>query len=170
MTATYTSAGLDPGKSKVYGAFSIGGKSIDKLISFDPDKQRDFVNVEHIALEKVNINENTPNWQSTLDCGLSGERVAGRMRGNIITYTPAQWKGSIKKPQHHLHGWRVMSPEERKLFPPPTYNTILLACEYLARYGVVKGYSFDTHNFLDAACLLLFEMGRIGRGGQRVKT
>lgn len=161
--------GLDAGKNKVYGAIGEGTLLI-ALVDFDPNKECDFdAFVDHVVLEKVNINENTPNWQSTLDCGLSGERVAGRHRAPVTCYTPSQWKGSVKKPTYHLNLWHVMREEERALFHRDTYNTIRAGAEHVAKTGQVKNYAFEDHNRLDAAGILLFELERIGRGGARIR-
>jgi len=159
----------DPGKNKVYGAQGRNGKLVE-LHTFDPEKQNDFVaRCDLFVLERMNINRNTPNWQSVLDAERAGQRVAGRHRCHVVEHTAAQWKGFVKKPVHHLRLWHVMTDEERALFPAHTFNTIQLACENIARTGLVVGYSFETHNHLDAAALLMFEYRRLGRGGKRLR-
>lgn len=162
---------LDSGKNKVYGAYGLNGK-ITELRAFDPDDSDDYIHVLDLTvLEKVNINANTPNWQSTLDCGLAGECVAGRMRTPIKRYTPSQWKGSLKKPTYHWLLWtKCLTGSEQNLFPADTYTIIRVAAQTVAATGRVKNYAFENHNFLDAAGLFCFEHKRIGRGGGRVAT
>lgn len=175
---------LDAGKRKVYGALSFDGRTCGALHGFDPEECDDAWPVARNSLglemawsapdlailERQNINKNTPNWQSTLDCERAGQRVAGRLRCPVVEYTAAQWKGGIKKPQHHLHLWRILGPAERALFPENTFEIIRQACETLAKTGEVRKYAFENNNFLDAVALLCFELKRIGRGGARVVT
>ncbi len=161
---------LDAGKHKVYGAASTFGDRIDGLYNFDPEDHHDYYPPSaRVVLERQNINANTPNWQNTLDCERAGQRVAGRLRAPIIEYTAAQWKGNIKKPQHHWHLWKVLDASERALLPENTIEIIRKACEVLAKTGKVRNYSFENNNSLDAMALLCFELQRIGRGGARVK-
>jgi hypothetical protein len=170
MTARIVS--LDAGKRRVYGALSFDGRTCAELHGFDPEDCDDTAAQNSYwdlcVLERQNINRNTPNWQSTLDCERAGQRVAGRLRCPVVEYTAAQWKGGIKKPQHHLHLWRILEPSERALFPEGTFEVIRKACEVLAKTGEVKNYSFEDNNFLDALALLCFEVERLGRGGARI--
>jgi hypothetical protein len=178
---------LDAGKRRVYGALSFNGRTCSALHGFDPEECLDIVDMTHptikpgftpiseftpfdlAVLERQNINRNTPNWQSTLDCERAGQRVAGRLRCPVVEYTAAQWKGGIKKPQHHLHLWRILNPDERSLFTEDTFEIIRKACEMLAKTGDVKNYSFKDNNFLDALALFKFHTGQLGRGGAKVK-
>lgn len=166
---------LDAGKRKVYGALSFDGRTCAELHSYDPEDPSDdscddyAPRFDLAVLERQNINRNTPNWQNTLDCERAGQRVAGRLRCPVVEYTAAQWKGGIKKPQHHLHLWRILEPAERAFFPEGTFEIIRQACETLAKTGEVRKYSFDDNNFLDAVALLMFELKRLGRGGVKVR-
>lgn len=165
---------LDAGKRKVYGALSFDGHTCEELHGFDPENPDDICldrdsGFNRAVLERQNINKNTPNWQNTLDCERAGQRVAGRLRCPVVEYTAAQWKGGIKKPQHHYHLWGILTPAERKLFPEDTIAIISQACETLAKTGEVRKYAFENNNYLDAVALLCFELKRIGRGGAKIR-
>jgi hypothetical protein len=79
--------------------------------------------------------------------------------------TPQQWKGSIKKPPHHLAMWLRLTDDERltfcegastprsKLTPAIVEAKIREACRRLGATGAVTGYAWAAHNLLDAVAL-----------------
>lgn len=122
-----------------------------------------------VVIEKPNINVNTPNWQSVLDCGWSGALVAGWFRAPVIAHEPNAWKATVKKPVHHHRLWRVLSPAERFLLPVGVAAVIDAACKSYARTGKVTKYEHHWHNLLDAVGVGLFHLGRTGRGGAKTR-
>jgi len=58
-------------------------------------------------------------------------------------WTPKEWKGGLPKEQHHARVRKVLQGNEGRVFDAAD------------------------HNGKDAACLWLFAVGRVGRGGAR---
>ena len=160
---------LDPGKHSVYGALFENAQLV-RLLKFDVStfKNGNFVHVDGVTravIEKPNINKNTPNWQSVLDVACSGYLIAGMLRVPLTEHEPNAWKGSIKKPIHHGRVLLAMFEQERSLLPDGVQSVVTRAKLQLAKTGVVRGYSHDWHNHLDAIGLGLFALGRVGRAG-----
>lgn len=95
-------------------------------------------------------------------CGVKIPRAVARA---LIVYEPSQWKGNVKKPAHHMRCWRKLDAHERMLFEPCTEEKIKTAVNKLARTGKVTGYSFETHNLLDACALGMYHLKRTPKGG-----
>ncbi len=107
-----------------------------------------------------------------------------RARGGPVAVwpKPKDWKGQIKKWQHHARVWSVLSPAERETFARDSGHTVDAvgkkideACERWAqgdvnRRGKVRGYEWSAHNLLDAVGLGLWHLGRTGRAGHRFST
>jgi hypothetical protein len=145
--------------------------------------------VEAVIIEKPRINGATrgkdPNDQMDLSIEAGDLRGCWRSAGvQVLMPTPAEWKGQIKKPHHHLTVWGELSPAERELFATQAAphikwtkreqaagslvdfigRKIRRGCELLAIHGEVREYDWAAHNLLDAVGLNLRYLGRI-RGG-----
>lgn len=131
-------------------------------------KGLNYINPDLVVIEKPNINANTPNWQSMLECAWHGALVAGAFNAPIREYEPNAWKGTVKKPPHHRRIWRAATPAEQALFPSDVPAIIEAACAEYARIGKVRKYSHPWHNFLDSMGVGFFDTGRIGRGGKKI--
>lgn len=160
---------LDPGKKRTACAyFSESDNRLVSVFWLKPGEAPDpLFAVSLVIIEKPNINGNTPNWQSTFDCGWYGAIVAGWFRAPIVEYEPNAWKATVKKPLHHQRLWRVLAKEERALLPVEVPGVIETACVRYARTGTVRNYEHEWHNLLDAVGVGLFHLGRTGRGGAK---
>jgi hypothetical protein len=170
---------IDPGKHQSAVAAFQGGKLIDVFFTIPADL-RDFPHhIDFALFENPRINGQTrgkrPNDMMDLAVvvgQLIGVLLARGVRANCVN--PQEWKGSIKKPVHHLRVWHTLSPDERAIFAEgagKTVDTITrkidIACQRLAVEGKVTGYSWKAHNLLDAVGLGLWHLKRTGRAGVR---
>jgi hypothetical protein len=79
---------------------------------------------------------------------------------------PTDWIGGVRKPVLHRRIWRMLKPEERRIFPASTEADIERAADHHARTKKILT-SYAAFNTLDAAGVGLFHLGRIGKGGTR---
>lgn len=87
----------------------------------------------------------------------------------LAAVTPAEWKGSTPKPQHHAEALAALSPTELAVLPPDTAARVAEACRKggldawrkpgASYYGKAKGA--EVHNLLDAVALGLWRLGRL---------
>lgn len=105
-----------------------------------------------------------------IDLAVNAALLAGSTRAPLIRgVEPREWKGSQRKPVHHLRIWRALSPAERKVLPDDTHDRITKAILKGAKdawrkpsvtyYGKAKGS--EIHNVVDAVGLGLFQLGRL---------
>ena len=161
---------LDPGKNLVYGAYFRGDgicQSLHVFTKSDAHSSRDAFGV--VVVEKPSI-LNVPNTADMAEVLWTGALVAASLSSDIKDYSPAVWKGVLKKPIHHGRVWEWMTASERALFPLNTSEVISRARMQIAEKGKVSSYSHSWHNHLDALALGMFALGRIKRGGLKGST
>lgn len=107
-------------------------------------------------------------WEGASLAGL----YAGASGATLHAPTVTEWKGTEKKPAHHKRLWAVLSDDERRVLGgAKTLAAIEAACEKgaLCRWKLPSDElypkSFKTHNLLDAAALLMWALGRLGKEG-----
>ncbi len=102
-----------------------------------------------------------------------GAKLAGLYAGagfaELRDPTVADWKGSEAKPAMHRRLWQVLSLAEMNVLGGAATGTrIRKACEAAAlkRWAPGNYYgAWDGHNLLDAAALLMCELGRLKKVG-----
>ncbi len=115
---------------------------------------------------------------------IGGALTVGSMQARRVAFVaPDEWAGQTKKPPRHRQVWAALTVRERELVAEATRRSlkasehhtvesltkhILAACERLQR-GLKPSYSDPVHNLLDAVGLLLFAVGRLGRGGAAIR-
>lgn len=114
---------------------------------------------------------------------IGGALCAGSMRAlEVVLIHPDEWAGTASsgkgsaKPARHARVWEILTPGERSIVarasesftPYQLGHHIGDACEAIALGRKFK-YSDPVHNLLDAVGLLLFAVGRMGRGGSTVR-
>jgi len=159
--------GVDPGCKK--SAVAIGNPAGQLCgISWIPawSKGQLIGEILHtLTIEKPRIYPGMPNVDANDLLDLA--EVVGWLRYALpavkqTAVYPQDWKGQISKPIHHDRIWTNMLPEERALFPVGTYEKIQQGLDG-------KPYKSEVHNLLDAVGLLFFGVGRLGRGGTRIR-
>lgn len=123
------------------------------------------------------------NPTNVFEMNVGGALCAGSMRaGQVVLVYPAEWTGTASpgkgqaKPPRHWIVWGLLSAAERVIvaraggMSSKTLGAYIHdACEAIAHGRAVK-YSDPVHNLLDAVGLLLFALGRMGRGGAKVRS
>ena len=172
---------IDPGV-RMHAAAFFSGSTLSHL-AFVPREA--FVGypvkeLSHVVIEKPQVypgaSEKDPNDLIELAVAAGFVDGAIRARGgppSVFVY-PADWKGQIKKPLHHLRVWETLTLDERSAFARDSGQSvgfvaakIQAACEALAQTGKVKNYSWAAHNLLDAVGLGLWHHTRVGKAGHR---
>jgi hypothetical protein len=121
--------------------------------------------IDQAVVEKPRLYPGHPRPGNILNLGWGGALVVGALRCLVHEFEPSQWKGSVKKPQHHMRVWMKLDPLERALFPAGTEVRIAKGLKRLMKTRKVTGYSFEAHNLLDACALGMFFLGRTPKGG-----
>lgn len=177
---------IDPGEHKSAAAI-FDGPELVGLEWLHPGVEWPRIDqVERAVIEKPRLYPGHPRPANILNLAWGGALVVGPFRPQriiynpasrcnvkipkavaraLIVYEPSQWKGNVKKPSHHMRCWRKLSGHERMLFEPITEEKIKEAVCKLAKTGKVTGYSFETHNLLDAMALGLYHLKRTPKGG-----
>jgi hypothetical protein len=172
---------IDPGVEHLAGAWFQGPTLWQ--VGFYPREAMlagSYFNLHGLVIEKPTVypgsSEKDPNDLIDLAGAAYFAEGAIRARGGPPAHyvKPFDWKGQLKKPQHHARIWSVLANDEREAFGRDAGHSIDFvekkidrACELLAQTGKVKNYSWAAHNLLDAVGLGLWYLGRTGRAGHR---
>jgi len=161
---------IDPEKHTPYVSVFIDGKLIDVADmadwTFGP-----FAGVTRIVVEIPRSYPQDPRKANDLiDIAASGFWLAGQIKQactgpvDLVRRTPQEWKGSVKKPIHHMRALKKLTPAELGVLQrikPDVWEHVAQACERLTRSKKVTDYSNVIHNHLDAVALGLTELGRM---------
>lgn len=115
-----------------------------------------------------------PRPQDILDESCGGALAAGSVRAmRVVPLFPDEWAASTSKPARHERVWAELDQAERQVVALAADMTVrqvenhIKAALKLIAEGRDPKYSHKVHNILDAAGILLFAVGRLGRGMRR---
>jgi len=91
-------------------------------------------------------------------------------RASIVEAAPSVWKGSEPKPIHHARLWKVLGERERAVLGGDSTGAAIAAAvaKGAARRWAIAGAecyprAFKTQNWLDAAALGCWHLGRLAK-------
>lgn len=173
---------IDPGKLSHACAYFEGPRLlwVDSMPPEDFDNTASWALCRELLIEKPQIypgsDEKDPNdCLDVFGAARYAEALIHVRGGPAAVYVkPREWKGGLKKPQHHRLVWGNLTSDERDVFARDAKldvdfigNKIEEACERFARTRKVTGYKWQAHNLLDAVGLGLWHLRRV-HSGQRI--
>lgn len=161
---------IDPGVHEVYVAYFSADSTLCDVRRHEPFTLASGLivsDVIEVIVERPQYDGRSP--KHLIDLAINGAFIAGMFAAPTKFVTPRKWKGSQRKPQHHARAWKILSGDERGVFPEDTGERIERAVERGAISGWKKpgayyygsGKGSDIHNYLDAAALGLWYFGRL---------
>jgi hypothetical protein len=173
--------GIDGGNRKANGkacyvAESDGGE-LSRIFTANREEAILMVGRGDVIADRVAVER--PKYDGRIDRGIPpgviidlawnvGRVAEALARGCSVTeYTSDDWIGGVSKPVLHGRIWNALTLVERRLFPSDTEELLHEAKLRRAKNPNARPFEHHSYNTLDACGVLLFDAGRIGKGGVR---